>query len=292
MQGDLRPALAGIGDEAAVDLTGQLAAMRRLGWPGIELRAVDGTALADLSAHDLRRTVRQVNAAGLDVVCLASRIGNWARPITAPFDADLRELDVLTGQCDAFGTRYVRIMSYPNDGLDEAEWGARARERITRLAERATEHGITLLHENCAGWAAADPDRALRLLAEAPALRLLFDTGNGVDHGYDALELLRPLAGHVAHVHVKDATGAPGAATYVRPGEGDARVADCLRLLLNSGYAGSVSLEPHLVARPHDGEQADASAADRFVDAGRELERMLGELLAPYAAGTSARGRS
>ncbi|WP_243787952.1 sugar phosphate isomerase/epimerase [Saccharopolyspora gloriosae] len=292
MQGDLRPKLAGIGDEAAVDLTGQLAAIRRLGWSGIELRTVDGVALADLTADDLRRTVRQVRAAELDVVCLASRIGNWERPITAPFDADLRELDALAEQCGEFGTRYVRIMSYPNDGLGEPEWGARARERVALLAERAVEHGITLLHENCAGWAATDADRMSRLLAAAPSLRLLFDTGNGIDHGYEALDLLRPIAGHVAHVHVKDATGSPGAATYVRPGDGNARVVECLRLLLNSGYAGTFSLEPHLVTRPHDGVSADESAADRFVDAGRNLERTLRELLAPYAAGTPAHGRS
>ncbi|MCA1191927.1 sugar phosphate isomerase/epimerase [Saccharopolyspora sp. 6V] len=291
MQDDPRPRLAGIGDEAAADLTGQLAAVRRLGWRSIELRTVDGVPLADLDEPDRRRTARQLRAAELDVVCLASRIGNWARPITAPFEDDLRELDVLAEQCRELGSRYVRIMSYPNDGLPEPEWGARARERVAKLAERAAELDVVLLHENCAGWAATDADRALRLLAEVPSLRLLFDTGNGVEHGYHAPDLLRPLIGHVAHVHVKDATGSPGAVMYVPPGEGGSRVADCLRLLLNSGYEGAYSLEPHLVARPHDGVRADETAADRFVDAGRALERLLGRLRAPYTA-AAAPGRA
>lgn len=281
MQGDVRLPLAGIGDEAAAGLTAQLVAIRRLGWPGIELRTVDGVALGDLTAHDVRRMAREVREADLDVVCLASRIGNWARPITAPFADDLRELDVLAGHCAELGTRYVRIMSYPNDGLPEPEWGACARDRVALLAERATGHGLTLLHENCAGWAGDDADRMLRLLADAPSLRLLFDTGNGIEYGYDAPELLRSIVGHVAHVHVKDATGSPGSASYVPPGAGSARVAECLRLLLNSGYAGTLSLEPHLATRPHDGTQADESAADRFVEAGRSLERLLRAVAAP-----------
>ncbi|MFR9728440.1 sugar phosphate isomerase/epimerase family protein [Saccharopolyspora sp. MS10] len=292
MQGDPRPALAGIGDEAATDLTGQLAAIRRLGWSGVELRTVDGTALAELQPGDARRVVRQVRAAGLDVVCLASRIGNWARPVTAPFEPDLAELDRLAELGAELGCRHVRIMSYPNDGLAEAEWGARARERVARLADRATELDVVLVHENCAGWAAGDPERMLRLLADAPALRLLFDTGNGAEHGYRAIEVLRHVVTHVVHVHVKDAIGAPGAVTYARPGEGSAGVADCLRLLLNSGYRGAFSLEPHLATRPHEGSGPDADAADRFVDAGRCLERLLGDLLAPYAAGVAAPGRS
>ncbi|GAA4867741.1 sugar phosphate isomerase/epimerase family protein [Saccharopolyspora cebuensis] len=269
-------ALAGIGDEAATSVAGQIAAIQRLGWRHVELRSVDGTALADLTDAAFARVRTALRDAGLDVVCAASRIGNWARPVTAPFADDLHELDVLADRCGALGTRYVRIMSYPDGGLAPDDWRDRVLDRTARLAERAARRGVVLLHENCAGWAGADADRMRQLLDAADGLGLLFDTGNGVDHGYDAAELLPPLLPHVAHVHVKDAVGGPGQARYVLPGDGSARVADCLRLLLDSGYTGALSLEPHLATRPHDGVRAED--AEPFVRAGRRLEALLHEL--------------
>ncbi|WP_406689877.1 sugar phosphate isomerase/epimerase family protein [Saccharopolyspora sp. ID03-671] len=266
--------LAGIGDEAGASLPEQIAAITELGWPGIELRTVDGVALAELDSSRFQRVRRAVEAAGLRVVCLDSRIGNWARPITAPPADDLRELDVLADRCAALGTRYVRIMSYLADGLDEAEWRDRVLERIALLGDRAARHGVVLLHENCSGWAGSDPARMLRLVdAGGPCLRLLFDVGNGVEHGYDAFEVLQRVLPHVEHVHVKDAVGVPGRAEYVLPGDGDARVHDCLRLLLDHGYSGALSLEPHLVTRPHEG--VAGSDPGPFLRAGRRLERML-----------------
>lgn len=266
--------LAGIGDEAGSAIPDQIAAITALGWPGIELRTVDGVALADLDSSRFLRVRRAVEAAGLRVVCLDSRIGNWSRPITAPPDADLRELDVLADRCASLGTRYIRIMSYLPDGLDEPEWRIRVLDRVALLGDRAARHGVVLLHENCTGWAGADPERMLRLVdAGGPCLRLLFDVGNGIPHGYDAYGVLERILPHVEHVHVKDAVGGPGRAEYVLPGDGDARVHDCLRLLLDHGYAGAFSLEPHLVTRPHEG--LAATDPGPFLQAGRQLERLL-----------------
>lgn len=274
--------LAGIGDEAAVSLPDQIDAITRLNWPGIELRTVDGVALADLDSARFLRLRTAIEAAGLRVVCLASRIGNWSRPITAPPEEDLRELDVLAQRCAALSTRFIRIMSYIDDGLAEPEWQARVLDRIALLSDRAAVHGVVLLHENCSGWAGSDPERMLRLVdAGGPCLRLLFDTGNGIDHGYDAYAVLEQTLPYVEHVHIKDAVGTPGHAQYVLPGCGDARVRDCLRLLFDHGYPGALSLEPHLATRPHEG----IAAADShpFLMAGHRLKRLLYELATPTA---------
>ncbi|OIK26044.1 sugar phosphate isomerase/epimerase family protein [Streptomyces malaysiense] len=274
--------LAGIGDEAAPGADGQLAALRRLGWTAIELRDVDGTALADLAPAAFGALARRLADGGVTVAAVASRIGNWSRPVTGGIGPDLAELDVLAERCAVLGCRLVRIMSYPNDGLPEREWADRALARTAVLADRAARAGLVLVHENCAGWAGDRADRALRLLraVDSPALRLLFDIGNGVPHGYDAPVMLRDLAPYVEHVHVKDAVRlADGSTAYTLPGEGDAGVAECLRILAAHGYSGALSLEPHLAVRPHEGlTRAGTDAADLFVRAGQALVALLKDL--------------
>ncbi|MBZ4020226.1 sugar phosphate isomerase/epimerase family protein [Streptomyces purpurogeneiscleroticus] len=270
---------AGIGDEAAPDLPGQLEALRRLGWPSIELRTVDGTAIADLNDHAFARLAGGLDAAGVDVVCVDSRIANWARPITGRFEDDLDELRILARRCATLGTRYIRVMSYPNAGLSEADWGRRALRRMTNLVHEAEQHGLVLLHENCSGWAGTRADRMLDLLqhVDNPALRLLFDIGNGVPYGYDARAVLDAVIGHVAHVHVKDARPRAGdQVDYTLPGDGESGVRECLTALLRHGYTGAWSIEPHTHLRPHDDHNAtDDDGIAAFVRYGRSLERLV-----------------
>ena len=71
--------LAGIGDEAAVDLPGQLAAIERIGFGGNELRNVDGAALGDLDAQRFRRLRAAVRDAGFTEVDpgTVTVLGQW-----------------------------------------------------------------------------------------------------------------------------------------------------------------------------------------------------------------------
>ncbi|MUL42033.1 sugar phosphate isomerase/epimerase [Streptomonospora sp. PA3] len=275
-------AYAGIGDEAGSTLGDQLAALGRLGWRYLELRTVGGRAVADLGEDAFGRLAATVAAHGVGVCCLDSRIGNWARPVTGGFGADRHELEVLAARCVPLGTRAIRIMTYPSGGLGEREWRRRALARVRELCSIAESHGVVLLAENCAGWAADDAERMLDMLAtvDSPALGLLFDTGNGIAHGYDAPALLRAIAEHVAHVHVKDALPGSGGGepVYTVPGQGRAGVAECLRILLERGYRGAWSIEPHLSLRPHLGTAGGPGDADGFVAAGEALQRVAAEL--------------
>ncbi|GLW66954.1 hypothetical protein Arub01_51980 [Actinomadura rubrobrunea] len=278
---------AGIGDEAGPGLTAQLTALRRLGWEGIELRTVDHVPVADLDDDAFHRVASALAEAGMRTVCVDSRIANWGRPVTGCFDDDLAELDVLARRCRDLGTRYVRVMSYPNDGLDEPAWRREVLRRMRILTDRAERYGLVLLHENCSGWAGSSAERMLTMLDEvsSPALRLLFDIGNGVPYGYSAYDMLTDIVRHVAHVHVKDADGDEHAPVYTMPGDGRARVADCLRLLLEHGYTGTVSIEPHLAVRPHEHRtDAGADGVSTFVEYGRRLERLVREDVLPRAA--------
>lgn len=291
---------AGIGDEAGASLRAQLDALAKLGWSWIELRTVDGIAIADLDNRAFAQLNDALAARELTVAAIASRIGNWSRPITGAFEEDLAELAVLTHRCAALGTRYIRVMSYRNAGLDEREWGRRVVDRMRELASRAERAELVLLHENCAGWAGTNAERMLTLLeaVDSPALRLLFDTGNGIAHGYEAYPLLADVLTHVAHVHIKDAEGSAAHPVYTLPGAGHARVVDCLRLLLRSGYTGVWSIEPHLSLRPHEpvaadghGDEAGPDRYEGFVASGLALEKLvLDQVLPAFPAWTAVPG--
>lgn len=289
-----RVRFAAVGDEAGPDLDSQLTALARLGWDLVELRNVDGHPLADLPPAAFDRLVDRLAEAGLGTVCVDSRIANWARPVTGPLADDVAELDVLAERCAALGTRYVRVMSYPNGGLPDDAWGREAVRRLRLLTARAERAGLVLLHENCAGWAGRDADRVLRLLAEvdSPALGLVFDTGNGIEYGYDAYELLAQLLAavpdRILHVQVKDAAGTADRPDYCYPGEGRCRVPDCLRLLLDSGYAGVLSAEPHMLVRPH-AQDHQVEPAERPAD-GVEVVVEYGRRLAALVAGPGVAG--
>ena len=243
------------GDEAGRTLEQQIAVHREAGWTRIELRTLADRPIHALTRSDLARAAEHLGAANLGVCALASPIGNWERPVSRAFADDLELLDAALTAAVALGTTRIRIMSYPNDGLTTRAWREAVIARLSELTRRAAAVGVTLLLENCAGYAAHDPERMLELLDAVgdPALRVLFDTGNPVVHGADGLHYLRRVLPFVEHIHVKDAK-APTAsrpAKLCAPGDGDARVADCVGAALASGFAGCLVAEPEVARVTH-----------------------------------------
>ncbi len=94
-----------------------------------------------------------------------------------------------------------------------------------------------------------------------------FDPANLVIYGVDApSRALKHVVGRVTSVHVKDALlpEAPGAmGREVRPGEGRAELAECLRMLRASGFTGALIIENY-VAR---GLKTDPMDELRFAQA-------------------------
>lgn len=273
-----RPVLAGIGDEAARGVAEQVAAMAALGWSALELRTVDGVQIADVSLPDVRRIASATERVGISVCALCSGIGAWGRSATTPVQVDIDELDRLAERAADLDTRLVRVMSWANDGLTAEAWRAEVLRRMDLVVARAEELGLTLVHENCAGWAGQGPEQSLELFAaiDSPHLRAVFDMGNCVAYGQDPVTFVRAVVDRVEHVHVKDAViGVDGSAEFVVPGEGDAAVLECLRVLSEAGYDGVFALEPHLHTAPHAGRLVSGSAAEDFLRCGRALEALV-----------------
>jgi len=73
--------ITGIADEACPDLAGQLSAHERLGWKSIEIRCIDGVNICEADDAAFSRTSDTLRERGFGVICFASAIANWARPI-------------------------------------------------------------------------------------------------------------------------------------------------------------------------------------------------------------------
>jgi sugar phosphate isomerase/epimerase len=279
--------LGGIGDEAGVTLDEQIAVHQTLGWCNIELRTIDNIPIGNFSEEQSKALAARLNGLGFHVSVLASTIGNWATPISAPFEKDVEELKRLIYLAQQLNTPFIRIMSYPNDGYSEVAWRQEAISRIKELTQRAADEGVVLLHENCSGWAAEEPIRALDLIEaiDNPALKLLFDMGNPVVHGYDSYAYLQMTFPFIAHIHIKDALP-PSTngrnATFTLPGEGAVPILDCLDYILNQGYQGGISIEPHLALIPHEGTCDNSDGRQKtYIEYAQRFMKLIENRLTP-----------
>lgn len=276
--------LGGLGDEAGRTLDQQISAIVELGWSRLELRTLDERPIHALGEARLRQVGDRLREAGISVPAVASQIGNWERSVGYPFDRELVELDAVLTAARALGSRYVRVMSYPNDGRPETRWRDEVVRRFSEMARRAEVAGVVLLLENCAGWASGASARAIDLLAaiDSPALGVLFDLGNPVAYGYDGLAYLTAVLPHVAHIHVKDAVPArEPEPRFTLAGEGEADVRGCLAAAIEGGYRGCLSIEPELLRVFHLGRSSpDEVLRSSFLEYARGFERLLPSIVA------------
>jgi sugar phosphate isomerase/epimerase len=270
---------SGIADESGDDIQTQIKAHQELGWKHIELRNISGVSATDHCDRTFDEAVEKLGGAGLAVSCFASQLCNWSRSIAKHADIDRHELERAIPRMQRLSCPFIRSMSYPNAGWPEDEWKAEVISRMTMLAKIAEDGGVTIVHENCNGWGGLGAEQTLELLekVDSPALKLVWDTGNPVGHDQDAYAYFSAVKEHVVYVHIKDGVKRDGSVTYTYPGDGDGAVKETLADLLQDGYDGGVSIEPHLAAVVHEGKAAsDAeSPYEKYVEYGRRLMALV-----------------
>ena len=245
--------MSGISDEAGKSLHEQIRTHNKLGWHYIELRSIDGTPIDALTSEQFSQTAHVLRKAKLSVNCIASRLGNWQRSVDFDLTTEELELKKIAEFCHLVNCRQVRIMSYLNNDYPKHIWQEKAIERVAHLVSVAEELSLTLVHENCSGWGGFSIANMVTLvrIINSPALAILYDVGNGLAYGYDSLELLTAVLPWVQHVHIKDGIRNGNHVSYTFPGQGDAKVAECLRYLVEHDYQGLFSIEPHIDLIPH-----------------------------------------
>jgi 3-dehydroshikimate dehydratase len=266
--------LSAFADEISPDLEEQIAVLHEQNIRWVELRSVWDTNVLDLSDAQVTRIIQRFGEERIGVSALGSPLGKV--PVDVPWADELRRLERAIELAGRFNTRLIRIFSFypPSDPLRQEPPAYRAdvMERLHRMADRAEESGITLLHENDTDLYGDTVERCLDVLTtvQSSSVRAAFDPANFIVSGEvpypDAFEALQSW---ISHVHVKDAR--PDR-TVVAVGEGVARWPELLERLRASGYDGIFSLEPHLAAA---GRYQGFSGPDLFRHASQSFIAML-----------------
>lgn len=157
--------------------------------------------------------------------------------IEAAHEAQIGIVNVLTGpnlwEPEARPTR------------DQAAW-----DRAVAALEAACQHaeplGVTISLEPCWGTLANDAEGARRVLSEVPCA-VTFDPSHFAVSGDDQPSLVREWGERIAHVHLKDAFGAPGMEgedfIFCMLGEGSVPWPEVFEALDEVGYEGALSVE-------------------------------------------------
>ena len=131
----------------------------------------------------------------------------------------------------------------PEEGFPQEEREI-VRQRIASFASRVAERGYTIMVEDY------DSNRSLSYNAEridslfslSDDLGLVFDTGNFIYAGEDALGLLDHFRTRIGHVHLKDRTSTTDM-RCVPIGTGCIPIKEIIGKLVESGYQGWLTVE-------------------------------------------------
>jgi sugar phosphate isomerase/epimerase len=287
--------LTAVGEEAGLPLKNQISLVKELGWRHLEVRDVQVEGYAADNLHDIPDAAfdefqRQIEQAGVQVVCFGSRIANWAKRIDEPADSSYAEARRCIPRMKRLGTPMVRVMSFQGK---EGELAPRDEtlKRLQVLTDMFAEHDLQVILENCSGYGGSGWKFLLDTLQSVKGLKLLFDMANPIHTDdftrpgprlkQDPWEIYRHVRPYIVHVHVKDERWdhALGRTHHLFPGEGTARVEDFLSDLLATGYDQGFSIEPHMPPPPLlPGETKDNGLFRQCLEFGRRTNEMMARI--------------
>ncbi|MFB6891338.1 sugar phosphate isomerase/epimerase family protein [Kitasatospora sp. NPDC056327] len=197
------------------------------GWRGLELRcAPDQPVRLGLDAADRRAAARQLSAAGVLPLTLASYTGVAAPGPDAPV---LAELTAHLRLAADLGCRHLRVFPHGGPG-PAAEADDRAVRRLTAAAPRAAALGVRILVETHDSHRAGGALAPLLRRVGHPAVGALWDLLHTWLAGETPEQIHRALGPYLGYAQVKDVASADDL-TPLPLGAGVLPIADCVRLL-------------------------------------------------------------
>jgi sugar phosphate isomerase/epimerase len=267
--------LSGFADEISPDPAEQLSTLAAESISHLELRGAWSVNVADFSADQVAAFRSALDGAGVRVSAIGSPVGKI--PVGAPLPPELDRMRRIADIAGELGTAIVRVFSfYLPAGEPPERHRQHVIDRMGALTRVAEDRGLVLAHENEKEIYGDIPDRCADLITAvgSPALRATFDPANFVQCGVrpfrDAYAPIRPF---LVYLQVKDALATTG--EVVPAGQGDGELRETLTALRDSGFAGFMSLEPHLAQA---GRFGGFSGPEQFRRAAAALKFILNEL--------------
>ena len=226
-----------------------LAAARRLGYAGVELRFLEDDdalwARPELTGSGLAATRARLRDDGLAIACVDTRsfFHHPAGPARETALEEARRALELAASLGAAGIRVFgdRIQA----GQDRQSTRALIAEALARLAEVAQAHGVEVWIESHGDFARGRDTLAAVEGLPSARVGVVWDPCNAFEVGEAPAEGLRALGARARHVHLKDVgrDGPEGPWRPRLPGRGEFHPERVLALLSARGYDGWVSFE-------------------------------------------------
>jgi sugar phosphate isomerase/epimerase len=239
--------LSAFADEIAVELETQIDVLKREGIRYLELRAVDGIPVLQLTDEKAHEVKSKLDDAGIGVSAIGSPIGKVE--IELEFQPHLDKFKRALELALLFETDYIRIFSYfiPK-GADPRIYRDEVIRRMKQKVAIAKGAGITLLHENESHIYGDIASRCHDLLTaiQDDSFQAILDPANFVMNDvrpYDEAYLL--YSDRIVYMHIKDAVATEK--QVVPAGEGDGQFPEIFAALAKRDFKGFLSLEPHLI---------------------------------------------
>lgn len=242
--------ISGFADEIGQDFDKQLSVVKELGMNYICVRSAGPKSIAQFSPQEFTDELwTKMQAAGVGMSSVGSPIGKVGVNDEEGFALHLQVLENLCQICKIADCKYIRIFSfYIPEGDDPDSYHDVVIAKLKRFVEIAERHGVILIHENEKDiyGDTAPRCRALFDAIKSDCFKAAFDFANFVQVGQDPVEAWDMLHDEVVYIHIKDAV--TGNNENVVAGTGDGHLEDILkRAIVDEGYEGFLTLEPHLV---------------------------------------------
>jgi sugar phosphate isomerase/epimerase len=290
----------GFADEAGASIDVQIKATKALGWSRIEARNVDGVNLTDISDAQFDEVCQKLADAGVSINCFGSAIANWSRDPRKDedFEYSVAALKRAIPRMQTLGAKMLRGMSFavPKDVKpDSPELEVIIFEKVNHLVKLCEDGGVLYMHENCMNYGGMSHEHTLKLLdnVKSSHFKLVFDTANPVFtdrrigpkpyRKQSSWEFYFNVKEFVEYIHIKDAHYFGESddifpkTEHVFPGDGDGDVVKIVTDLLENGYDGGLSIEPHLAVVFHDDsvQSADDVRYDNYVEYGKRFMQLV-----------------
>lgn len=229
-------------DEASSSIDKQIAAMKRNGLNGLEIRNVDGTNISEITCDKAREVRKKLDDAGLTVWSIGSPIGKIDIE-RGDFGAHLDVCKHTVELASILGAENLRMFSfYIPTGKNPDDYKNEVIERLGHFTDIARGSGVDLCHENEKGIYGDIATRCAEVLKALPELKGVFDPANFIQCGQNTLEAWEMLKNRIKYFHVKDAFYD---GSVVPAGKGEGNLKEIVSDYIKSGGI-DFTIEPHL----------------------------------------------